>query len=69
MRNHLSVPEAWTQEWDAREWERHARSAGGALSAEFVDGARAGSGIVLGAILGLVLWLLIILATVWLVWL
>ena len=36
---------------------------GGALPAEFADGARAGRGIVLGAILGLLLWLLIILAT------
>ena len=33
-----------------------------------IDGARAGSGIVLGAILGLVLWLFIILATISLVW-
>jgi hypothetical protein len=36
---------------------------GGALPTEFADGARAGRGIVLGAILGLLLWLLIILAT------
>jgi hypothetical protein len=36
---------------------------GGALPAEFPHGAHAGRGIVLGAILGLLLWLLIILAT------
>ena len=59
----MSIPETWIQEW-----ELHGRFAGGALSAEFEDGACAGSGIVLGAILGLVLWLFIILATVWLVW-
>jgi hypothetical protein len=37
--------------------------AGGARPVEFADGARAGRGIVLGAILGILLWLLIILAT------
>lgn len=36
---------------------------GGALPVEFAAGARSGRGIVLGAILGLLLWLLIILAT------
>jgi hypothetical protein len=53
---HLSVSEVLIQTWDAPEWDLHAQ------------GSRAGRGIALGMILGLVLWLLIIVATVLLIW-
>ena len=49
---------------DAQARERELNPQFAVLSAEFVDGARASAGIVLGTILGLLLWLLIILATV-----
>jgi hypothetical protein len=53
---HLSVREVLIQTWDAPEREFHAQ------------GARAGLGIALGMILGLMLWLLMIVATVLLMW-
>lgn len=64
----MSASEYSVPKREARERELRDQLGGGALPAEFVDGAGGGGGIVLGAILGLVLWLLIILATVSFAW-
>ena len=52
----MSVSQVLIQTWDAPEWELRAHD------------ARAGLDIALGMILGFVLWLVIIVATVLLIW-